>query len=117
MIHEEKTILQLSLLLLERRNQRDSPALTALLDEDYLGFDARGNGLDRRAMVEMLINSPLQESAVSGIRIAMLGDAALESGVLQGQGVRRLHCFRYSQIWLRRDEQWKLRGSQLTVLR
>lgn len=117
MIHEEKTILQCSLALLQAQMQRDETGLAALLHDDYAGFDAHGNGLDKARALALMLDSPLSRLNVTDIRIALLGESALETGILHGWGDVRAHRYRYSQIWLRRDGHWTLRGSQLTELR
>lgn len=117
MINEEKTILQRSLALLQCRMRQDETGLTQLLDADYAGFDAHGNGLDRARALRLMLDAVLHDLNVTDIRIALLGEAALETGILHGRGARRAHRYRYSQIWIRRDTLWLLRGSQLTELR
>jgi hypothetical protein len=111
MLHEEKTILQLSLALLQLQSRHDAAGIDAVLDDDAEAFDAAGRRCDKSRLRQYLLGAAAAQQQLSEVRITVLGDAAYETGLLCSPAAR---CQCYSRLWLRCGSTWRLRGMQLT---
>jgi hypothetical protein len=114
MSHEEKTILTLSLKLLQLQSTRDAAGIAELLDDELEAIDAEGSRRNKPALLHYLLEFPSQALNQSEIRITLFDDTALETGLLLSCASDGEHCHSYSRLWLRCDALWRLRGFQLT---
>ena len=119
MSHEEKTILTLSLTLLQLQSTGDATAIAELLDDELEAIDAAGCRRNKPELLHYLLHSlqefPSQALSLSEIRITLFDDTALETGLLISRTSDGEHCYSYSRLWLQqRDAHWRLRGFQLT---
>jgi hypothetical protein len=114
MSHEEKTILTLSLKLLQLQSTRDAAGIAELLDDELEAIDADGRRCNKPELLRYLLEFPSQALNLSEIRITLFDDSALETGLLVSRASDGEHCHSYSRLWLQRDALWRLRGFQLT---
>lgn len=114
MLHEEKVILQLSLKLMQLQFANDAAGLAALFDDELEAVAEDGRRVNKQQALQWWLDSSLQPQNVSEIRITLLGQTALETGMMQGASSAEMQRYCYSRLWLRRDNQWRLRGFQLT---
>jgi ketosteroid isomerase-like protein len=119
---DDSEIIALSKRIVELELRRDADALSALLSDDYIGVDPSGALITKDISVGRYRNPEFQlhEHGVSEISVRVLGDVAVEVGIMSMRG--RLDTFefggkyRYSHIWVRSREGWKVSASQLTPM-
>ena len=118
----EDEILALSRSIVDIELRRDAAALEALICDDYVGVDPSGAIIDKAISVGRYRDPEfeLTEHGIADVQISVLGDVALEIGVMRLAG--RLGVFRfggryrYTHAWLRTGVGWKVRASQLTPI-
>lgn len=119
----EAHILELTHRIVEIELRRDADALAALICDDYLGVDPSGALIDKAISVGRYRNPEFQlhEHGIAEVQIACLGETAIEVGIMKLAG--RLGSFefggsyRYTHVWCKTDDGWKVRASQLTPVR
>ena len=117
-------IIALSQRIVELELKRDADALSALIRDDYVGVDPSGAVITKDLSVGRYRDPDFQlfELGISDVSVRVLGHAALEVGIMNMRGRFGTFTFggnyRYSHVWLRCPDGWKIAGSQLTpVLR
>lgn len=118
----EVQILSLSRKIVEFELRRDGEALAALICDDYVGVDPSGKLIDKSVSVGRYANPDfeLTKHGLDDIQVTSFGETAIEIGVMNLAG--RLGSFRfggryrYTHVWLKTPEGWKVRASQLTPM-
>jgi ketosteroid isomerase-like protein len=119
----EAQILELSRRIVDIELRRDTNALAALICDDYVGVDPSGGLIDKSVSVGRYANPDfeLTQHGVDAVQVSSFGATALEIGVMTLAG--RLGSFqfggkyRYTHVWLKESDGWKVRASQLTPMR
>ncbi|MEO6659952.1 MAG: nuclear transport factor 2 family protein [Burkholderiaceae bacterium] len=119
----ESHLLELSQKIVEIELRRDADALADLICEDYLGVDPSGALIDKSTSVGRYRNPDftLTQHGVEQVQIVNLGESALEVGIMPLAGHLGTFEFggsyRYTHLWLKTREGWKVRAPQLTPMR
>jgi ketosteroid isomerase-like protein len=100
----------------------DVQALQELIAEDYIGYDPNGNPQDRKMTLEAYQpgGAQLDIYDVEGVEVRIAG----EIGIITGRGyihgtfadAEFEHDLRFLDIYIMRDDAWKLYISQVTPL-
>ncbi|MCI0338128.1 MAG: nuclear transport factor 2 family protein [Acidobacteria bacterium] len=122
MNNEANKIISLSHKIVDIEFRKDADALELLITDDYVGIDPSGAIINKEISVGRYRNESfiLSEHSISDITVSVFGNTALEMGIMKLKG--RLGDFefggpyRYTHLWLKTDEGWKVRGSQLTPI-
>jgi len=122
MTEVEAEIIALSQRIVAIELRRDAEALEGLVCDDYVGIDPSGILIDKAVSVGRYRRADfeLRHHAISDISVSILGETAIEIGVMHLQG--RVGTFefggryRYTHIWLKTHSGWKVRASQLTPI-
>ena len=108
--------------LAEAEIKRDVDKLAALLDDDYLGVDPSGALLTKEKIVQTYATGDVQLDSIvsSDLRVRILGRTGIITGrsLIKGktQGGEFIALFRYTDVYRKMEEDWKLVSSQLTPL-
>jgi ketosteroid isomerase-like protein len=122
MNNKEQEIVTLSRKIVELELRKDADALAPYIADDYVGVDPSGALIDKEISVGRYRRDDfsLDEHGISDLAVSVFGDAALEIGMMTLRG--RLGKFefggryRYSHFWIKTQEGWKVRASQLTPI-
>ncbi len=114
MLNEEKVILQLSLKLLRLQADGDHAGLAEMLDDELEAVAVDGTRLDKTRLLQHLLAPSQPVLNAAEIRISILGETALETGILQLQSTAESAKASYSRVWLRHGQSWRLRSYQFT---
>jgi ketosteroid isomerase-like protein len=122
MNHDVQTIIELSHAIVEIERRKDAGALERHIADDYAGVEPSGALINKEISVGRFRDPGfiLDEHGIYDVSVTMLGDVALDIGVMAMKG--RLGTFefggryRYTHTWLRMAEGWKVRASQLTPI-
>jgi ketosteroid isomerase-like protein len=122
MNQDNQTIVELSYAIVEMERRKDASTLERYIADDYVGVDPSGALINKEISISRFRNPEfvLNEHEIYDVSVAMLGDVALEIGVMAMKG--RLGTFefggryRYTHTWFRTAEGWKVRASQLTPI-
>ena len=100
----------------------DVQALQELIAEDYVGYGPAGDPQDRKMTLEVYQpgGAKLDTYDVEGVEVRIVG----EIGIITGTGyihgtfadAEYEHYLRFLDIYIMRDDSWKLYLSQLTPL-
>lgn len=118
----EEEIIAISHTIVEIELARDADGLDRLICDDYIGVDPSGALIDKAVSVGRYRDPLFQlaEHGISGITVKVMGDTAVEIGVMNLKG--RLGAFefggkyRYSHVWQKQAEGWRVKASQLTPI-
>jgi ketosteroid isomerase-like protein len=103
--------------------RQDRGAIAANMADDFRQIDGDGNLEDKASFVEGLMSPKLRIDpyTVEDFEVRLYGDAALLSGRTQmtGQydGKTFQSHYRYIDIYVRRDGQWRIVSVQITKIR
>lgn len=119
----ETHLLALSHRIVEIELRRDADALEALICDDYVGVDPSGALIDKAVSVGRYRDPAFQltRHGIDHVQITAFSDTAWEVGIMGLAG--RLGSFefggryRYTHLWLKTPQGWKVRASQLTPMR
>ena len=122
MMTDEAVILGLSESIVAIELRRDADALARLITDDYIGIDPSGSLINKATSVGRYLREDfaLHEHGISEVVVKVLGETALEIGIMRLQG--RLADFqfggryRYTHFWRKTEQGWKVRASQLTPI-
>lgn len=122
MARVEEEIIALSRRIVEIELSRDADSLEHLICDDYIGVDPSGALINKEISVGRYRDPTfiLTQHGISDIEVKVFGDAALEIGLMRLKG--RLGSFefggtyRYSHIWKKDVEGWRVKASQLTPI-
>lgn len=121
-IDDEVVLKQLNAELAEAEVKRDTGGLARILADDYLGVDPSGSLLTREKILTTYAEGSVQlESIVtSDLHIRIMGDMGIVTGrsLIKGRTTPgEFHAlFRYTDVYRKRDGDWKLVSSQLTPM-
>jgi ketosteroid isomerase-like protein len=97
----------------------DIEALSRILADDYVQYDASGSVFSRSELLENLRTSAIRYPAVvsTGRRIRLFGDMAIVHGSevdeVEKNGKRFTVQYLYMDVVCKRDGRWQIVGSQL----
>ena len=119
---DEEEILALSESIVALELRHDADALATHITDDYIGVDPSGSLICKEGFVGRYLRDDfaLHEHGISEVIVKVLGETALEIGIMRLQG--RLADFqfggryRYTHIWRKTEQGWKIRASQLTPI-
>jgi ketosteroid isomerase-like protein len=122
MMTDDQVILGLSESIVAIELRRDADALATLLTDDYIGVDPSGALINKQISVGRYRREDfaLHEHGISEVIVKVLGETALEVGIMCLQG--RLADFqfggryRYTHFWRKTQQGWKVCASQLTPI-
>ncbi len=108
--------------LAEAEIKRDVGQLEELLDEDYLGVDPSGALLTKEKILTTYATGDVELESIlsSDLRVRVLG----HTGIITGRSLIKgrtpsgdfVALFRYTDVYRKMGETWKLVSSQLTPL-
>jgi ketosteroid isomerase-like protein len=119
---DDADIIALSKQVVEFELRRDADALSAFLCDDYVGVDPSGVLITKEVFGGRCRNLQFQlsEHGVSDISVRVVGDFALEIGIMSMKGELGTFEFGgrylYSHVWVRCHDSWKVQASQLTPM-
>ncbi|WP_374090889.1 nuclear transport factor 2 family protein [Methylomicrobium lacus] len=119
---EALEIITISRKIVQIELDKDADALAPYITEDDVGIDPSGALIDKDVSVGRYRRDDfsLTEHGVSDISVSVIGDTALEIGIMALKGHLGTFEFggryRYTHFWLKTPAGWKVRASQLTPI-
>lgn len=102
---------------------KDAKALAAVLAVDFILTTASGKVLTKKDMLANLAKQDTQyeQFATTGVELRLLGDTAIETGQVRTVGKRSgkliAEVTRYTDVWVRQKEGWKLLAEHSSFIR
>ncbi|MDZ4716119.1 MAG: nuclear transport factor 2 family protein [Cytophagales bacterium] len=116
---EAEILTKLENQLLEAAVARNNDFLTALFDDQFHGVLASGMGVNKSAMIEFLnTGSPHVFLSLEGLKASHYGTVGVTTGKLMSRSKSGsiIGQSRFTHIFLKKNNQWKMIGSQNTVI-
>jgi len=118
----EDEIIALSHRIVAIELAREADSLECLVCDDYIGIDPSGALIDKSVSVGRYRNPEFQltKHGVSDITVKVIGESAIEIGVMKLKGKLGLFEFggkyRYCHVWQKMEDGWRVKLSQLTPI-
>jgi ketosteroid isomerase-like protein len=118
----QEELLALNHRLAEAERKKDVETLRQLMADDYVGIDPAGNLLTKNVVLERfgLPELVYEHLATDAVTVRVYGEVGIVSGrsTIRGRyGAQNFNVqARYTDIYVRRDNQWQVVGSQMTPL-
>jgi ketosteroid isomerase-like protein len=105
--------------------QRDAKAdvVAAMLAESFVNTDADGQVYGKAQLLSNLKGGRWEQNGISGVKVAVYGDAAVATGAWAGKGVdgdgtRIDRSERWTDTWVKTgDGKWRCVASQQTTVK
>ena len=99
----------------------DIPALRTIIADTYVFTDPTGRVSDKQQVIEGLESGRIQikSQTTQDVRIAVLGNTAIETGLLTSVAMRDGRSsggtFRFTRVWIKRGGRWRTVAFQETA--
>ena len=115
-----EVVKKLDLEWLESYVKRDTDFLERYVSDDYTSIDPHGRAVDKKGEIESVKSGDLAitEMKLNEMKVRTYGDAAVITGrctiKAKVSGQDASGEYRFTDVWVKRDDRWQAVASQLT---